>query len=295
MCGRYTLTIEAFQLKVFLDEAFSFFERRDFSALRFLEKSRVETIGASVPNVVNVPHFNISPGHLLPIIRLDEETGALVLDVARWGLVPSWVKKPKEDAIKDSFKMINARIETLAEKPSFRSAFARNRILVPMTGYYEWKPSSFGVTGNSKQPYYIHSGKLMFALGLREVWQSKIMGTSDENIETFCLLTKNASPKVSSIHHRSPLFLDYSPNRFQTSSMKWLSKSMMSIDELIGMSSRLLLKDEEIEMDPVSMHVNSSNHNSIECVLPIQDNGPSSDLPSRSRAELNDSQLTFSI
>ncbi len=141
------------------------------------------------------PSYNIAPTQLAPVV-----VGPLAtspdrrLVTARWGLVPSWAKDPGIGA-----KMFNARSETAAEKPSFRSAFAKRRCLVPATGYYEWQKRAGG-----KQPYFIHpadDAALAFA-GLWETW-----GRGEERMVSFSILTTEARGDLARIHDRQPVML----------------------------------------------------------------------------------------
>ncbi len=138
------------------------------------------------------PRYNIAPTQIAPVVTLFQ--GKLKLEFMQWGLVPSWSKDPMS-----STKLINARSETVREKPSFRNAFSKRRCLVPADGFYEWK----GVPGK-KQPYYIYEGRgpMAFA-GLWEHWE----GVEGE-LTTFTILTTHANKLMSEIHERMPVILD---------------------------------------------------------------------------------------
>ena len=141
-----------------------------------------------------LPRFNIAPTQHVPVLL--EADGRRVLDVFRWGLIPGWAKDPSIGN-----KMINARAETVAEKPAYRSALARRRCLVPAAGFFEWKK-----VGKAKVPHWIHpadGGALAFA-GLWEVWRPK----DAEPIHTFTILTTAASADVAGLHDRMPVILD---------------------------------------------------------------------------------------
>ena len=138
----------------------------------------------------------------------------------RWGLVPFWAKDAKVGA-----RMINARIETAAEKPAFREAFARRRCLLPADGYYEW----IGEKG-SKQPYFIHaaSGGGVTMAGLYEFWRDPTRDREDPAawLATCTILTTSASDSLGHIHDRQPLFVE--PDMYaawldpETSDVAWL-------------------------------------------------------------------------
>lgn len=159
-----------------------------------------------IPNVP--PRYNIAPTQAVMVVRAatarqDFEKGqppapGVARDVAfvRWGLIPSWAKDPSIGS-----KMINARAETVAEKPAFRTAFRRRRCLVPADSFYEWKK-----TGTGKQPVRIHfddGGPFAFA-GLWEDWT----GADGSQVETCTIVTTDAAPDIEGIHHRMPVILD---------------------------------------------------------------------------------------
>jgi putative SOS response-associated peptidase YedK len=143
--------------------------------------------------------------------RPDKETGETgkaerELRVVRWGLVPSWAKDPSIGS-----RLINARAETVAEKPSFRAAFARRRCLLPADGYYEWQAPPAGTTGK-KQPYFIckpDHGVLAFA-GLYEFWRDKSLAADDPAswLWTTTIITTSAPDELGEIHDRMPMLID---------------------------------------------------------------------------------------
>jgi putative SOS response-associated peptidase YedK len=164
MCARYTLT--------------------DPGALE-------ELYGMPIPLSLP-PRFNIAPSQTLPVAR--ESHGRRDFALLRWGLVPSWAKDPKA-----GYRMINARAETVGERPAFRAAFRRRRCLVPADGFYEWQEGE-----RKKQPWYIRlrrGGPFSFA-GLWEHWEGDA-----ELIESFTILTTKANELVRPLHHRMPVIL----------------------------------------------------------------------------------------
>ena len=172
MCGRYTLTTP-------LDGMRALF---GFDAM------------------VNLaPRHNISPGQDVFVVRGTERE----LVALRWGLIPSWAKDP---AIGN--RMVNARAESGAEKPSFRSAFKRRRCLIPADGFYEWQ----GAKGGPKQPFHIRlEGGALFAFA--GLWEHWLDGAGNE-IETCAIVTTEATEALATIHHRMPVILD--PAGFDT-------------------------------------------------------------------------------
>jgi putative SOS response-associated peptidase YedK len=144
---------------------------------------------------LNLPaRYNIAPGQQIPLVRLADGTRELVM--ADWGLVPSWMKQKPT-----SKPMINARSETIAEKPSFRAAFARRRCLVPANGFYEWQKGEGG-----KTPMLIHlEDQVLFAFaGIWEAWWGP---DGDELLESVAIVTRAATPNIAPIHDRMPVML----------------------------------------------------------------------------------------
>lgn len=141
------------------------------------------------------PRYNAAPTQRLPIVRVSDQ-GNLELKLLRWGLIPSWAKDPSIGV-----KMINARGETVAEKPAFRAAFKRRRCLVPMAGFYEWQKTPAG-----KMPHFIHplnSGFWAIA-GLYEWWPGK---DGAEPIESYTIITTEANEMMANLHDRMPVIL----------------------------------------------------------------------------------------
>ncbi len=142
------------------------------------------------------PRYNIAPSQYVAAIRIDENN-VRELTMLRWGLVPFWAKDPSIGN-----RMINARAETVAEKPSFRAAYRKRRCLVLANGFYEWHTEA-GV----KIPYFVSlASQQPFAFaGLWENWQSK---DSDESIQSATIITTAANDFISPLHHRMPVLLE---------------------------------------------------------------------------------------
>jgi putative SOS response-associated peptidase YedK len=150
------------------------------------------------PEQTNLPpRANIAPRQEIAAVRLGEDDGARHFVWLRWGLIPAWAK---EAAIGD--RMINARRESVADKPAFRSAFRTRRCLIAADGFYEWRTE-----GGRKQPYRITvAGADVFAFaGIWERWRDP---QSAQPIETCAILTTEAVPALRPIHHRMPVILD---------------------------------------------------------------------------------------
>lgn len=167
MCGRYTLTVERDELS----------ER--FGLLNVIPDYR--------------PRYNAAPGQYLPVVVAGDEGHRLVM--MKWGLVPFWAK---EAAIGN--RMINARLETLAEKPAFRRSLNRRRCLVPADGYYEWLKQ-----GRAKQPMRIMPVRreLVALAGLWDEWQNP----EGDILQSFSIITIDPVAAVAHIHDRMPLIL----------------------------------------------------------------------------------------
>jgi putative SOS response-associated peptidase YedK len=164
-----------------------------------------QTLGA-LPNFPG--RYNIAPTQTAPVVRWNAQAGERRLDLLRWGLVPSWAEDLSGGA-----RMINARSESVTEKPTFRTAFARRRCLVPVTAFYEWR-----VEKGAKQAYAIapaHTKTAAFA-GLWEGWKDPASG---EWVRTYTILTTAANDAIGHIHHRMPVIL--APGHWPT----WLGET----------------------------------------------------------------------
>jgi putative SOS response-associated peptidase YedK len=178
------------------------------------------------------------------------------LRVVRWGLVPYWAKDPSVGS-----RMINARAETVAEKPAYRRAFARRRCLLPADGFYEWQPVT--VDGKKrKQPYYIYradGGVLAFA-GLYEMWRDESVPEDQDRawLWTTTIITTTATDEVGQIHDRMPMVIE--PAAWQD----WLDPDNTEVDGL----RELLVPAVSggLTSHPVSMAVNSVRNNGPELV-----------------------------
>ena len=141
------------------------------------------------------PRWNIAPTQYVAAVRADG-AGRRSLAMLHWGLVPSWASVKSIGA-----RMINARAETLGEKPSFRSAYRRRRCLVPADGWYEWQRS-----GTVKQPYFITFANRE-PFGMAGLWESWRDPASGEPLESCCIITTDAAPELAHVHDRMPVIL----------------------------------------------------------------------------------------
>jgi len=187
------------------------------------------------------PRYNIAPTQFVAAVRRDDD-GNAELTSFRWGLVPSWAKDPSIGN-----RMINARAETVAEKPSFRSAYRSRRCLILADGFYEWHTED-GV----KVPYFISqaSGEPFAFAGLWEGWQSKQTG---ESLRTTTIVTTEANEYLSQLHHRMPLVLD--PAR----AARWLDGDMQLVEQAVAESPRF-------RAWPVDRKVNNARNESPDLI-----------------------------
>ncbi|QDU86668.1 Putative SOS response-associated peptidase YedK [Pirellulimonas nuda] len=226
MCGRFTLKTPARDLIAALDLASS--DRQ----LGLFE-----------------PRWNIAPTQQVPVVRLDG--GAREAVAMRWGLIPSWSKEPGKGA-----PLINARSETVAEKPSFRTALKRRRCLMPADGFYEWQES--GGKG-AKQPFYIHrkdDGPFAFA-ALWECWRSK-EDPAAAPVESCTLVNTEAVGWMTEIHHRMPVILE--PKDFDV----WLDPELQEAGPLAPLFAPA--EHNELVAQPVSTYVNKATNEGPRCV-----------------------------
>ncbi|MDC7120587.1 SOS response-associated peptidase [Cellulomonas fimi] len=181
MCGRYAQTRAADEIARDLD----------------VEQMLVEAGG---------PSWNVAPTNVVPVVleRVEDDEIVRQLRAVRWGLVPSWAKDPAIGS-----RLINARAETITDKPSFRRAALARRAVVPMDGYYEWGAPLAG--SKRKTPYYLHSPDEapLAAAGLYELWPDPAKDKDDPErwMWTFTVITTTATDSTGHIHDRSPLLL----------------------------------------------------------------------------------------
>ncbi len=197
------------------------------------------------------PRYNVAPSQSVAAIVQLPDASRPQLQILRWGLIPSWAKDPKI-----GYKLINARAETVSEKPLFRSAFGKRRCLIPATGFYEWQQ----VEGSRlKQPYFIgvqDEGLFAFA-GLYEQWESP----DGDVLETCTIITTTANEIVASIHERMPVILAGQEYAL------WLDPSFGKIDRLQALLAPYPASG--MTVYPISNLVNNPKNDSPECKQPM--------------------------
>lgn len=189
------------------------------------------------------PRYNIAPTQFVAAIRNGEDTGRELV-MLRWGLVPSWAKDPSMGN-----RMINARAETVAEKPSFRAAYSRRRCVVLADGFYEWRRE-----GDAKTPYFISlaSGNPFSLAGLWENWHDNESGDS---VQSTALITTEANDYMRSLHHRMPMILE------ADAANDWLGGDKNMLESAAEMSPPL-------RAWPVDRRVNNARNQGEELIEP---------------------------
>lgn len=240
MCGRFTLKTDpkaiAAQFKV--------------SALAVLD-DRISDLSAPVIPITQTaldsipPNFNVAPTHKIPALFASGEQ--LVMAIFSWGLIPSWSKDPTI-----GFRMINARSETVSEKPSFRSALSHRRCIVPADGWYEWRTC----TGKKYLHYFsaVDDSLLGFA-GIYESWKDP----TGNALWTVSILTQQALPEFAQIHDRMPVLV--APHLLQL----WLGATEKPLAQILEASGQAA----KIQEWEVASSVGNVRNNSAELTLPV--------------------------
>jgi putative SOS response-associated peptidase YedK len=196
-----------------------------------------------------------------------EQTRQRQLRVLSWGLVPSWAKDPSIGN-----RMINARMETVAEKPAYKKAFAVRRCLLPADGYYEWYATSQKTKAGKplKQPFFIHpaDGTTMAMAGLYEIWRDPTRSEDDpDRFRWTCtVLTTSAEDDLGHIHDRMPLLVE--KDRYSA----WLDPTVSDPEDLLSLL--VPAAPGRLEAYPVSTEVNSVKNNGPELLEPLATEPP---------------------
>ena len=229
------------------------------------------------PQLPNFPaRFNVAPTQPIAIVRLVE--GRREFALVRWGLLPPWVKDPKNFTL-----LINARGESVLDKPAFRHAMRRRRCLIPADGFYEWKRSDL----RSRQPYFVRqkSGAPFAFAGLWETW----IGPNGEELETAAIVTTSANRTLASIHERMPVIVP--PEAYDL----WLDAA--AADEKTASSLIAPSPDDLLEAFPVSAAVNRVANDNPQLLDPVSEATPEPEAPAKSararRAKKDDGQASL--
>ncbi len=214
------------------------------------DESLAELLDLDAPPALK-PRYNIAPTQPVAVLRPPPEGAPRAIELLRWGLVPSW---SKDETIGN--RMINARSETVADKPAFRSAFRRRRCLVLADGFYEWQRREGG-----KQPYHIRladGGPFAFA-GLWEHWQSP----DGSDLETCTILTTTPNSLLAEVHNRMPVIVDRDDYAL------WLDSQVEDAKRLHPLLQPY--PADRMVAVPVTRHVNSPRNDDRACLEPMPD------------------------
>ncbi len=226
MCGRFYLTASAEEI------------RQQFGCVNTIDWQ---------------PRYNIAPTQVAPMIiyaptqSSPQEDSGRFLETARWGLIPSWAKDEKIGQ-----RLINARAETLTERPAFRQALRHRRCLIPASGFYEWHRSDHG-----NQPYAIRrrDGELMALAGLWERWRQPQTG---EMVISFIIITVEANRTIRQLHRRMPAILE--DQWWDT----WLDPDFEAPQTLLNPND-----DDVLSFYPIITYVNNPRHDDPRCLAPL--------------------------
>jgi putative SOS response-associated peptidase YedK len=226
MCGRYTLH-----------------QKADNLAKRFNL--------AKVP-AKNPENYNVAPGQMMPVITEDEN--GRHLEIMRWGLVPQWAKDPSI-----GYKLINARSESIFEKPMWRNVVKRKRAIIPADGFYEWKKPTD--PKGRKQPFYIHprQADLFGFAGIWETWKD----VNGQEVKSYSIVTTEPNKEMRDIHDRMPVILHAEDEA------SWLSPAHNDDRAVIEALLRPY-QDNGLEMYEVSSEVNSVRNNVQGLTYPLE-------------------------
>lgn len=258
MCGRFVTTSSAEDIAAYFGAS--------------LAESLAQSLALSdsgspdAPDAEHLPgrdaNYNVAPTNdvlgIVDPMGIADEQGHVRPEVRsyQWGLVPSWAKD-----VKIGSKMINARAETIAEKPAFKGLFRKHRLIVPMDGFYEWQV----VAGQkAKQPMFIHraDGQPLAVAGMWAAWRDKALGDGAPWLHTCTVITTEANATMAPVHDRMPVLLP--ADRWD----EWLDPTNQDTDAL----AHLLVPapDDLLVMHPVSTAVNNVRNKGAELIERIE-------------------------
>ena len=195
-----------------------------------------------------LPNYNVAPSHIMPVITNHDRAH---FSAMRWGFIPNWAADPKI-----GYKMINARIETLFEKSSFKKAITTRRCIIPADGFYEWKKSTASNGKQTKQPYRIQAkDQSIFSMaGIWDRWQDP----QGQTVLSFAVITQPANLAMQDIHDRMPAILT------KTQEEHWLSNELPAKD-LVDMISPY--PNELTQVYPVSDRIGNVKNNDPQLIV----------------------------
>ena len=201
------------------------------------------------PSATLEPHYNIPPGQQIAAVRAGRDGGRR-LDLLHWGLVPFWAKDRRI-----GYKLINARLESLADKPAFREAFTRRRCLIPASGFYEWAHAGDGA---KRKPFFVRTPDepLLAFAGLWERWR----GPDGAPLETCTIVTSAANAALAPIHDRMPVAVA------RADFAAWLDPTTGLADV-----AALAARGPSLEVWPVAADVNDPRNDGAELIAPARD------------------------
>jgi putative SOS response-associated peptidase YedK len=216
---------------------------------RLVRKKEIlaEIFGLENENEVDwAPRYNVAPGQDVAVIRQDATQPVRTFSLVRWGLIPSWAQDPKV-----GYTMINARAESIAEKPAFREPLQSRRCLIPADGFYEWAKQ-----GKEKAPYcFTLADDSVFAFaGLWDRWTNP----EGEWLQTCSIITTSANPLVAGVHDRMPVILE--PENYDL----WLDPALKKAEQVIDFLKPY--RADAMKSWRVSSRVNSAQNDDPECI-----------------------------
>lgn len=193
-------------------------------------------------------NFNLAPTETVPVLRMGED-GEPQLVPMRWWLTPFWAKE-----LSTKYSMFNAKSETAAKSPAFKTPYRKRRCVVPISGFYEWCRQN-----NQKLPYLIqaHADSGLLLAGLWDAWHNK---DNNEELLSFTILTTAASRGMQFVHHRQPVMLSLEEARL------WLDMHTPTDELTYLFDARIPVA---LDAVPVSTHVNNARHKDARCIEPI--------------------------
>jgi putative SOS response-associated peptidase YedK len=232
MCGRYTLVKKPISIG------------KDF--MRKIQPLKSPS-GSEIPFK---KRYNIAPTQENLVIRKHGEDDQLSASAMRWGLIPSWSKTGTTQSL-----LINARSETIADKPSFKGAYQRRRCLVPADGYYEWKRQR-----KLNQPHYLQLAdeSVFYMAGIWETWYDD----GGNSLDSYAILTTQANALAAKIHERMPVIL------LDDRAMEWLEGDPQKFETDRRFEFFTAIESEQMQSRPVNSIVKNYQHDSPECIAP---------------------------